>query len=330
MVERKSQKIASNLPDEGLSHLPDDPLHRLPHQILRELVNGLPDELLDDLLDRLPDGTLRGLLGTMLDHIPAGLLAELLDRLPTQLLDGLGHGLPPWLRNDPRTWLLAELRRHQQEMLPDWLRAWLEAWLTDAIWDELREELRAWLRDELRAWVRDQLPHWLRNDLPYWLRDELRTWLQDGLPGQPPAGLRAWLENELKKNAHEWDRLSEEFWPELPAWDTPKQQIESTAAQSPSEVEGLRLRTARVAELWARFGFFLPPRSKKLLEYDLAEHTSDLYAMLVEAGRRSKQDRLILRFTIAAVGKVLACSCVAIRRRLRDEFQWVARQLPPK
>jgi hypothetical protein len=75
-----------------------------------------------------------------------------------------------------------------------------------------------------------------------------------------------------------------------------------------------------VSRAWICFGFFLPPRSKKLLGYDLAEHSADLFAALVEAETRAQEDWLIVRFTIVAVGKVGACAGIAFRRRLLDEF----------
>jgi hypothetical protein len=105
-------------------------------------------------------------------------------------------------------------------------------------------------------------------------------------------------------------------------------------AESPDQDEDPGLRAAQVAsrlsEIWTRFGSFLPPRSKKLLEYDLAEHRSDFFAALVEAKTRRELDRLIVRFTIAALGKVLDRTRVAIQNRLQDEFNWVARRLPRK
>jgi hypothetical protein len=106
-------------------------------------------------------------------------------------------------------------------------------------------------------------------------------------------------------------------------------QAEAQAARSLNGAENLRLRAARVAteasQVWRRFGVFLPSRTKtKILSPLLAEHTSDFFASLVEAGTRGKQNWLILSFTIAAVAKVLSCTCVAFRRRLRDEFDMVA------
>jgi hypothetical protein len=100
------------------------------------------------------------------------------------------------------------------------------------------------------------------------------------------------------------------------------------ATKSPANTDDLNYRTARVVKLWARFGCFLLPRSKKLFEYDLAEHAADLYEALDDAETRREQDRLIRLFTLAAVAKVLDRLRVAFQNRLRDEFDWVARRSP--
>jgi hypothetical protein len=94
------------------------------------------------------------------------------------------------------------------------------------------------------------------------------------------------------------------------------------------EAESLRLRVARLARIWSRFGFFLPPRSKKLLQYDLAEHAADFYEALATTQARQEQHRLTVRFTVRAVAKVLDCTRVALRSRLQEEFRWVASRLP--
>ncbi|MGO9599213.1 MAG: hypothetical protein ACLP7Q_14595 [Isosphaeraceae bacterium] len=104
------------------------------------------------------------------------------------------------------------------------------------------------------------------------------------------------------------------------------------AALSPSDRERLRLGAVRAAskwpKVWSRFGRFLPSHAReKFLEPDLAEHTSDFFEALSTAGTRAKQNLLIVSFTIAALGKVLACTGAAFRRRLGDEFDTIRSRL---
>jgi hypothetical protein len=97
------------------------------------------------------------------------------------------------------------------------------------------------------------------------------------------------------------------------------------AAESSTEGENVGLCAAQVASrasrVWSRFGLILPSRTReRVFDPDLAEHTADLYEALAMAGSRGKQNWLVLSFTIAAIGKALACAGVAFRRRLLDEF----------
>jgi hypothetical protein len=93
------------------------------------------------------------------------------------------------------------------------------------------------------------------------------------------------------------------------------------------EADGLRLRVLLLAHVWSRFGFFLLPRRKKVLEYDLAEHAADLFSALAAAESPHDQDRLILRFTLGAVAKVFDHTRVALQGRILDQFDWVVRRL---
>jgi hypothetical protein len=89
------------------------------------------------------------------------------------------------------------------------------------------------------------------------------------------------------------------------------------------------LDQAPVAKVWARSAWFLTAHRKKLLGYDLDEHAADLLAALAGKTRR-RQDRLILRFTLRALVKVLDCTRVALRSRLRDEVDSITRRWPRK
>jgi hypothetical protein len=97
------------------------------------------------------------------------------------------------------------------------------------------------------------------------------------------------------------------------------------AVESLGEADGLRLRASRIVSktvrVWSRFGLLLPLRTRaNVFGPVLAEHRSDFYAALVEAGSRGQQDRLIVRFTITAFATVLACTVAAFRHRLLDAF----------
>ena len=166
--------------------------------------------------------------------------------------------------------------------------------LLAALRAEPRPANRAALLADLRA---ERLADWpadLRAERLADLLADLRADLRAEWPAGLPAEVRADLLADLRA-----DRLAERL-------------AEARAAQSPGEAEGLRLRAARVASawqrIWRRFGFFLPSRSRdKILEPVLAEHAADFFEALSMAASRGEQDRLIVRFTIAAFMKVLIC-----------------------
>lgn len=111
---------------------------------------------------------------------------------------------------------------------------------------------------------------------------------------------------------------------DLPA----ERQPETMVIETPGEADDMRICAEGVAQAWSLFGFFLPPHNKELLEYDLAEHRSDLFAALATAETRRQQNQLIISFTLMAIVKVLDRIRVALQNRLRDEFDWVAGRLP--
>jgi hypothetical protein len=165
---------------------------------------------------------------------------------------------------------------------------------------------RVELHAALRAALRDGLLAALRNEL---LDGRLDEWGAE-LLAERRAG---WLA----------ELLAERLAGRLPE-----------AAQGSDESKYLRLRASRLASewprVWNRIKNVLPPDSRKVLEPNLSEHSTDFFKALVTAENSRKQNWLIIRFTIAAFAKVLACTCVAFRRRLLDEFDWVTGMLRRK
>jgi hypothetical protein len=141
--------------------------------------------------------------------------------------------------------------------------------------------------------------------------------------------LTMWVWDALDENVRKaLDRLAERA---KSAALITRAELLSRVRESTDRYEDLSLRISRVAskasQRWAWFGSFLPPHSRELLGHDLAEHTADLFAALMGAKTQREQNRLVRRFTLAAVVKVLDRTRVALQNRLADEFHWVARRV---
>lgn len=191
----------------------------------------------------------------------------------------------------------------------DRLDAWAELNARADLADRAVEAARA-ARDELEA------ARGAQNELEYITeRAEWTKWAERDarVAWSLALGKSPWAENEKTLSEHEDLGLR-------------ASQVTSKASRiSPSQHEDLGLRasqvTSKASRIWSRFGTILPIHAReKFYGPDLADHASDFYEALATATTRCQQNRLIVRFTAAAVGKVLACAGVAFRRRLLDEL----------